>query len=86
MRGNSDLSETYPFSVAPANGWGNPNPNDEWVIDLSSVPGQAVIVDANGEFDIVDRSEATRYTDASSAAIASGKVAEWYRSTNTQAA
>lgn len=84
MRGNSDLSETYPFSVAPANGWGNPNPTDEFIIVNGSVLNKGVDV-GGGDF-TVDYKDATRFPDATSAAIASGKVAEQYRSINKLAA
>lgn len=84
MRGNSDLSETYPFSVAPVGGWGNPNPTDEFIIVNGSVLNKGVDV-GGGDF-TVDYKDATRFPDASSAAIASGKVAEKYRSINKLAA
>lgn len=83
MRGNSDLSETYPFSVAPANGWGNPNPTGEYIIINASVLGKGVKI--GGDF-AVPYAEATRFKDASDAAIASLGVVEKYRESNKLAA
>lgn len=80
MRGNSDLSETYPFSVAPANGWGNPNPTGEQIIINSAHLGKGVKLGDNIDF-AVPYSEATRFKDAVDAAIASGDVAKAYRET-----
>jgi len=79
MRGNSDLSETYPFSVAPANGWGNPNPSEEWVIANDAAIGKAVKIEADGSFEDVEYLDATRFSDASTAAIASGRIAKQYK-------
>ena len=75
MRGNSDLSETYPFSVAPANGWGNPNPSEEFVVANGSVTGKAVKINSDGSFDTVDYADATRFSTAADAAVASGRIA-----------
>lgn len=75
MRGNSDLSETYPFSVAPANGWGNPNPGEEYVIANAHLTAKAVKINADGSFDNVDYVDATRFSTASDAAVASGRIA-----------
>lgn len=79
MRGNSDLSETYPFSVAPANGWGNPNPSEEWVIANDSAIGKAVKIEADGSFEDVEYIDATRFNSASEAAIASGRIAKQHQ-------
>lgn len=78
MRGNSDLSETYPFSVAPANGWGNPNPSEEFVIANGSLLAKAVKIEADGSFTDVDYLDATRFSSASDAAVASGRIAKQY--------
>lgn len=79
MRGNSDLSSTYPFSVAPAHGWGNPNPSGEFIVVEGSLIGKAVRLDGDGGFDIVDYADATRFNTAADAAIASGRVANKYQ-------
>lgn len=86
MRGNSDLSSTYPFDVSPVNGWGNPNPDKQWVISFVPDLGKSAAKVTDGKFELVPRAEATRFPDASSAAIASGKVAEKYHSINKLAA
>lgn len=79
MRGNSDRSETYPFSVAPANGWGHPNPTNEYVIADCSKIGKAVKLNSDGTTERVAFGEATRFSDAADAAVASGKLAERLR-------
>ena len=79
MRGNSDLSETYPFSVAPANGWGNPNPSEEFVIANDASLGKAVKIEADGSFENVDYIDATRFNNAADAAIASGRISRKFK-------
>lgn len=79
MRGNSDLSSTYPFDVSPVNGWGNPNPDKQWVISFVPDLGKSAAKVTDGKFELVPRAEATRYDDPSDAAIASADVAEWYQ-------
>lgn len=86
MRGNSDRSETYPFSVAPAAGWGNSNPTNEYVVADSSVLGKAIKINSNGSFDRVDYAEATRFSNPADAAIASGRVAQRFHRELAQAA
>lgn len=75
MRGTSDRSETYPFSVAPAGGWGHPNPTGEYVVADASVIGKAVKIDGATHVR-TSFAEATRFPDASAAAIASGELAK----------
>lgn len=80
MRGNSDLSETYPFSISPANGWGNANPTGEYIVSTAAQINHAVKLDDEGDgFAIVPNPEATRFASAPLAAIASGKIAKTYR-------
>lgn len=86
MRGNSDRSETYPFSVAPAAGWGNPNPSGEYVVADSSVLGKAVKINSDGSFDRVEYADATRFSNPADAAIASGRVATRFNRELKQAA
>jgi len=75
MRGNSDRSDTYPFSPAPAAGWGNDNPSGEWVIVDARHLSKAVELNPQG-YSHVSFDEATRFPNAADAAIACGKLVE----------
>ena len=75
MRGNSDRSETYPYSPAPANGWGHDNPTGEYVVGHAAHIGKAVRIEEDGSHAAVPFSEATRFPGAPEAAIAAGKLA-----------
>lgn len=79
MRGTSDLSSTYPFSVSPAGGWGNPNPDNKYVVADVSRLGKAIKINDDKSFERVGFEAATRFDDAASAAIASGKLADQAR-------
>lgn len=75
MRGNSDRSDTYPFSIAPASGWGNENPSGEYVITDARKLSGAVKLTPQG-YEHVELDKATRFQNAGDAAIASGKLLE----------
>lgn len=79
MNGNFERSGTYPLTVVPLSGFGHDNPSGEHVIKY--VPGRDSFVKVldDGTHDVVDHENATRFPDASTAAVKAGLIAARFR-------